>query len=140
MEQILDIRWASGTMVFVNEEKAYFKVISDHVSSEVIQRRQTEKPPLALPSITISCENMLVEDLTPDLGALKVKYLHVDSHMSKTTWCLPEAHDVSGASSAADEVHVSFGDEEEDEGEFFDAEESDASNARHEPPLLLMPR
>ena len=280
MEQILDIRWASGTMVFVNEEKAYFKVISDHVSSEVIQRRQTEKPPLALPSITISCENMLVEDLTPggedypvvisrvtrksgdgggrclppppifsvrykrgeppeldieshcmrvcftfrflklylgmqntgilplvqkivnfpngnviapavasspsisplsvpaaahkwafgahdatiiiprnsgetDLGALKVKYLHVDSHMSKTTWCLPEAHDVSGASSAADEVHVrqssavfshagvdgfchslsagsaeqvSFGDEEEDEGEFFDAEESDASN------------
>lgn len=277
MEQIVDIRWASSSMVFVNEEKAYFKVISDHVGSEVIQRRQMGKSPPAPTSIAVSCENMLVEDLTPggedypvvisrvtgksgdggghflpplpifkvryqggelpeleveshcmrvcftirflklylgmqntgilplvqkvinfpngppaltsspfisslsipaavrkwkfdahdltvilprnsgetDLGALKVKYLHVDSYMSKTTWSLPEANDVSNVISAANEVpvrqcnaassyagmdesnhllsaasaeQVSFGDEEEDEGEFFYAEEGDAPN------------
>jgi len=280
VEQILDLRWASGSMVFVNEGKAYFKVISDHVSSEVIQRSQGGKPPLPLSSVAVTCENMLVEDLTPggedypvvisrlteesggaggpslppppvfsvryqrgalpdvqmeshrmrvcftfrflklyrgmqntvilplvqkvvnfpngivaappvvsapsipsssapaaahkwafgahdvtiilprnsgetDLGALKARYLHVDSQFSKTTWRQPEAHDVSDATNAADEVpvrrsraapshaavdelfysvsagsaaRVSFEDEEEDEGAFFDAEEGDASS------------
>jgi hypothetical protein len=280
VEQILDLRWASGSMVFVNEGKAYFKVVSDHVSSEIMQRSQGGKPPLALFSVAVTCENVLVEDLTPggedypvvisrlteksgggggpslppppifsvryrrgalpelqmeshcmrvcftfrflklylgmqntgilslvqkvvnfpndivavppvasppsipsssvpaaahkwtfgahdvtiilprnsgetDLGALKARYLQVDSQLSKTTWRLPEAHDVSDATNAADEVpvrrsrpspshatvdelfyslsagsdaRVSFEDEEEDEGEFFDAEEGDASS------------
>ena len=73
VEAIMDVRWTSGTMVFVHEGKASFKVVSDHVGSEVIRRSSSSGSssgdgppvPLVLTSMSCTCENMLLEDLTP---------------------------------------------------------------------------